>query len=97
LARRVGTLKAERSMLIVDLDATRRQVAVVQAAHAKAVEAANRNYAVAKDLEQRLSTAKGVATVSGLFGLAMVVGNALSDDAPTPRRRPRRASRGRER
>jgi hypothetical protein len=67
------------------LDATRRQVALVQAAHAKAAETANRNYAVAKDLEQKLSTAKGVATVTGLFGLAMVVGNALSDDTPAPR------------
>lgn len=85
LARQVGTLKAERSTLMVDLDATRRQVTVVQAAYAKAVEAANRNYAVAKDLEQRLSTAKGVATATGLFGLAMLVGNALSDDPPTPR------------
>ena len=44
---------------MVDLDATRRQVALVQAAHAKAAETANRNYAVAKDLEQKLSTAKG--------------------------------------
>lgn len=85
LSRQVSTLKAERSTLMVDLDATRRQVALVQAAHAKAAETANRNYAVAKDLEQKLSTAKGVATVTGLFSLAMVVGNALSDDTPAPR------------
>lgn len=85
LARQVSVLQAERSRLTVDLDATRRQVALVQAAHAKAAETANRNYAVAKDLEQKLSTAKGVATVTGLFGLAMVVGNALSDDTPAPR------------
>jgi transcriptional regulator with XRE-family HTH domain len=85
LARQVSALKTERSTLTVDLDATRRQVAIVQAAHAKATETANRNYVVAKDLEQKLSTAKGVATVTGLFGLAMVVGTALSDDAPAPR------------
>ena len=52
LARQVSALKTERSTLTVDLDATRRQVAVVQAAHAKAVEAANRNYVVAKDRRQ---------------------------------------------
>lgn len=85
LARQVSALKTERSTLMVDLDATRHQVGVVQAAHAKAVEAANRNYVVAKDLEQRLSTAKGVATVTGLLGPAMVVGNALSDDTPPAR------------
>jgi hypothetical protein len=44
LSRQVSTLKAERSTLMVDLDATRRQVALVQAAHAKAAETANRNY-----------------------------------------------------
>jgi outer membrane murein-binding lipoprotein Lpp len=54
LSRQVSTLKAERSTLMVDLDATRRQVGLVQAAHAKAAETANRNYAVAKDLEQAL-------------------------------------------
>jgi hypothetical protein len=85
LVRQVSALKTERFTLTVDLDATRRQVAVVQAAHTKAVEAANRNYAIAKDLEQRLSAAKGVATATGLFGLAMFVGNVLSDDTPAPR------------
>lgn len=93
LTRQVSSLSAERSRLMVNMDAARRQIAHVQAAYAKAAETANRNYAVAKDLEQKLSTAKGVATVTGLFGLAMVVGNALSDDdEPPPRARSRRSA-----
>jgi chromosome segregation ATPase len=85
LARQVSTLKAERSTLTVELDAIRLQLSNVQAAHAKVTEIANRNYVVAKDLEQKLSTARGVATVTGLLGLAMVVGNALSDNGSAPK------------
>jgi transcriptional regulator with XRE-family HTH domain len=90
LARQVSALKTERARLMVDLDASKRQVTLVQANHSKAVEIANRNYVVAKDLEQKLSTAKGVATVASLFGLAMVAGNALSDETPAYRASRRR-------
>ena len=85
LARQVSSLKTERARLMVDLDAFRRQVLIVRENDAKAAEIANRNYAVAKDFEQKLSTAKGIATVASLLGLAMVAGNAFIDDAPATR------------
>jgi hypothetical protein len=76
----LSIVQAERARFSAGLDATRRQLALVEAAHGKAVETANRNYVVAKNLEQKLAAAKGVAAVTGLFSLAMVVGNAIGDE-----------------
>ncbi len=89
LFRQVSALKGQHATVAFELQSARQQLAAVQTAHARSTETANRNYAIAKDLEQKLSTAKGVAAVTGFLGLAMVVGNALSDEAPAPRRRRR--------
>lgn len=93
LVRQVSALKAERSALRDELQTTRHQVAALQTAYAKAAEVANRNYAVAKDLERRRSAAKSVAKATSLtaagLGLAMVIGSALNESKTDKRRRRR--------
>jgi transcriptional regulator with XRE-family HTH domain len=90
LIREIGRLKSVHASLAAELDSTRAQLVYAQTAHSQAVELVNRNYAVAKDLERRLAEAKGVAAVTGIFGLAMLVGQG---DDNEPRQRRRRASR----
>jgi len=93
--RELSTAKAERASLRSQLDTARRQLAAAQAAHGAAVEVANRNYAIANNLAQKLSVASGVATAAWIFGLTMLVGNALGDDkcSKNPGRTKRRSSR----
>jgi transcriptional regulator with XRE-family HTH domain len=90
LVREIGRLKSVQASLAAELDSTRAQLVYAQNAHSQAVELVNRNYAVAKDLERRLAEAKGVAAVTGIFGLAMLVGKG---DDNEPKQRRRRASR----
>jgi len=73
-------LRAERAALASNLEATRAALLEAQTKLATAVEAANRNYATAKDLERRLSSAQGVAAVTGLFGLTLLAGALRSND-----------------
>jgi len=78
------SLRREQALMTASLDTTRRQLAVVQAEHANAAQIANQNYATAMELQRKLSNTAGVAAVTGLFGLAMVVSKALGgDDKPT--------------
>jgi transcriptional regulator with XRE-family HTH domain len=90
LIREIGRLMSVHASLAAELDSTRAQLLYAQTAHSQAVELVNRNYAVAKDLERRLGEAKGVAAVTGIFGLAMLVGQG---DDNEPKQRRRRASR----
>lgn len=86
LVRQLSSIRAEHASVVAELQGTKQQLTRVQTEHANATQTANRNYAIAKDLEKKLSGAKGVATLTGLLGLAMVVGNSLND---SPRRRRR--------
>ncbi len=73
------TLRRERAVLMADLDGVRQQLNIAWASHANATEIANRNYAIATDLQAKLSTATGVAAVTGLVGLAMVLSKAFDN------------------
>jgi transcriptional regulator with XRE-family HTH domain len=90
LIREIGRLKLVHASLAAELDSIRAQLVYAQTAHSQAVGLVNRNYAVAKDLERRLAEAKGVAAVTGIFGLAMLVGQG---DETGPKQKRRRSSR----
>jgi len=79
VVRELSSTKSELALLRSQVDTLRQQLAAAQAAHGAAVEVANRNYAIAKALEQKLSVATGIATVGGIFGLTMLVGSPLSN------------------
>jgi transcriptional regulator with XRE-family HTH domain len=89
LVREVGTLKSLCASLRAELDSTRAQLSHAQTSYSQAVELVNRNYVVAKDLERRLSATTGVATVTGILGLAMLVGSSQNEQ---PKKRRRRAT-----
>lgn len=70
----LATARIDLASAETTIDGLSTQLNASQLAHAKAIATANRNFAIAKDLQKQLSKAKGLATVAtSVLGIAALI------------------------